>query len=259
MRAIVRKLLFLWAGLLVSPIFHSANAAAPACQEKSFEGNRYVLCTVDPQKDDLRLFWKNSDGEPFRRFPRLARTIADSGKSLVFALNAGMYHTDFSPLGLYVEDGEELQPANIAPYSGKDRPVPNFYKNPNGVFYVDKEKAGIVATKNFLKSGIKPLYATQSGPMLVIDNKLNPILIKGSKERTRRSGVGVCTEGKISFAISTDNMNFYDFARLFKDELRCPNALFLDGGGGAGFYSPDLKRSDFSWHGGYGPFFGLIK
>jgi uncharacterized protein YigE (DUF2233 family) len=35
--------------------------------------------------------------------------------------------------------------------------------------------------------------------------------------------------------------------------------LFLDGGGGAGFYSAELGRSDFSWHGGYGPVFGVVE
>jgi uncharacterized protein YigE (DUF2233 family) len=110
-----------------------------------------------------------------------------------------------------------------------------------------------------LKRRPQARFATQSGPMLVIQNKLNPILIKGSTDRTRRSGVGVCADETIRFAISEDAVNFYDFASLFRDELKCANALFLDGGGGAGIYNPAMGRNDISWHGGYGPIVGFVE
>jgi uncharacterized protein YigE (DUF2233 family) len=95
--------------------------------------------------------------------------------------------------------------------------------------------------------------------MLVIEAELHPTLIPGSTDRTRRSGVGVCEGGQVRFAISEGRVNFHDFARLFRDHLSCPNALFLDGGRGAGLYLPEMRRNDFSWHGGYGPIFGLVE
>jgi uncharacterized protein YigE (DUF2233 family) len=67
----------------------------------------------------------------------------------------------------------------------------------------------------------------------------------------------VCKDGDVRFAISEDWVNFDEFARLFRDQLGCDNALFLDGGRGVGLYSPDLGRNDFSWHGGFGPMFGI--
>ena len=100
--------------------------------------------------------------------------------------------------------------------------------------------------------------ATQSGPMLVIDNRINPIFIPGSTDRTRRNGVGISADGTLRFVISEDRVNFHDFARLFRDELKCADALFLDGGNGTGLYNPALGSNDTSWHGGYGPILGLV-
>jgi uncharacterized protein YigE (DUF2233 family) len=137
--------------------------------------------------------------------------------------------------------------------------VPNFYKRPNGIFFLGETSAGILTTEAFTRERPDVRFATQSGPMLVIKGRLHPALIPGSTDRTRRSGVGVCENGQIRFAISETDVNFHDFARLFRDHLACPNALFLDGGRGAGIYSPAFDRDDVSWHGGYGPMFGLVE
>jgi len=206
-----------------------------------------------------RLFWKGADGQPYRTFANLAKAVADEGKSLTFAMNAGMYADDFSPMGLYVEDGDEQRPANTVKLKPSTNPVPNFYKKPNGVFFIDDTGAGILPTEIFLKRKQKADFATQSGPMLVIENKLNPIFIMGSTDRKRRSGVGVCAGDTLRFAISDAPVNFHDFARLFRDELKCPDALFLDGGRGAGIYVRAMDREDWSGHGGYGPIVGLVE
>ncbi|QFY61419.1 hypothetical protein FZ934_14010 [Rhizobium grahamii] len=244
---------------LVAAMFAGAAAAEP-CVQDTFENEAYVVCTVEKGKGDLRLFWKNADGEPYRDFSGVAEAVKKSGQSLAFAVNAGMYLPDFTPIGLYVEDGKELRPASTArsdaPPAG---PVPNFYKKPNGVFFIDGTSAEILPTQEFLKRRPNVRIATQSGPMLVIDNKLNPIFIVGSTDRTRRGGVGICGDGVVRFAISEDSVNFHDFARLFRDHLACPNALFLDGGRGVGLYSPALGRNDTSWHGGFGPMLGFVE
>jgi len=239
----------------------SANvASAQPCGQDTFEGEAYIVCTIEKGKGDLRLFWKSADGEPYRYFSSVAEAVRGNGRTLAFAVNAGMYLPDFSPIGLYVEDGRELRPANRARSDGSAAgPVPNFYKRPNGVFFLDGAGAGVLPTQEFLKRRPAVRFATQSGPMLVIDNKLNPIFIVGSTDRTRRGGVGVCGDGAVRFAVSEDEVNFHDFARLFRDHLACRDALFLDGGRGVGFYSPEMGRNDKSWHGGFGPMFGLVE
>jgi uncharacterized protein YigE (DUF2233 family) len=230
--------------LMLAALLPLHHAQAEQCGQETFDEAKYVVCTLEVGKVDLRLFWKGADGEPYRAFSSLAEAVRAEGRKLTFAVNAGMYRADFSPLGLYVENGRELKPANMAAAERAAGQVPNFYKKPNDAF---------------LKLAPKARFATQSGPMLVIANRLNPIFIIGSTDRTRRSGVGVCENGTVRFAISEDGVNFHDFARLFRDRLQCPDALFLDGGRGVGLYSPAMGRNDWSWHGGYGPIFGLVE
>jgi uncharacterized protein YigE (DUF2233 family) len=245
--------------LFVASILAAQAVLAQPCEVQTFEEAKFIVCTAKPGHDELRLFWKDARGEPYRRFPAIAKSLSDQGRTLTFAMNAGMYLTDFSPIGLYVENGQELRPASTKTMDGPPGKVPNFYKKPNGVFFLNDAGAGILPTTDYLRRRPKARLATQSGPMLVIKNELNPIFIAGSSDRTRRSGVGVCSGGLVRFAISEDTVNFHDFARLFRDHLSCPNALFLDGGNGAGLYEPHLGRSVMSWHGGVGPVFGLVE
>jgi uncharacterized protein YigE (DUF2233 family) len=253
-------------GILAAAAIAFGSAAVPAetedalsCAAQAFEDTDYVVCTVDLDLARPRLFWKGADGAPYRTFANVARAVADQGKVLAFAMNAGMYADDFSPMGLHVEDGETLRPANTAKLKSSVDPVPNFYKKPNGVFFVDGTGAGILPTEIFLRRREKVDFATQSGPMLVIGDALNPIFIPASTDRKLRSGVGVCRDNRLRFAISNAPVNFHAFARLFRDELECPDALFLDGGRGAGIYVPALGREDWSGHGGYGPIVGVIE
>ncbi len=235
-----------------------AQAEAGPCERQRLAGADFVVCTVDPARADLRLFWQDDAGTAYRRFSALADDVARGGQSLVFAMNAGMYAKDFSPIGLYVQAGRQLQPLNTRVVNGTPAQVPNFYKQPNGVFFLDDAGAGVLTSEAYAQRRPRARFATQSGPMLVIDGKLHPAFIEGSTDRTRRNGVGVCDDGQVRFVISDAGINFHDFARVFRDELRCPNALFLDGGRGAGLYAPDLQRDDRSWHGGYGPMVGVV-
>ncbi|HXB14083.1 MAG TPA: phosphodiester glycosidase family protein, partial [Bacteroidia bacterium] len=50
----------------------------------------------------------------------------------------------------------------------------------------------------------------------------------GSKNLNIRNGVGILPDGKVVFAMSKSEINFYDFAEYFKN-LGCRNALYLDG------------------------------
>ena len=87
----------------------------------------------------------------------------------------------------------------------------------------------MLRSEDFRDRSPDAIFATQSGPMLVIDGDLHPALIEGSSDRTWRTGVGLSSDGQVHFAISQRHVNFHDFARLFRDELSCDNALFLDG------------------------------
>ena len=89
--------------------------------------------------------------------------VRREGKSLRFAMNGGMYRYDLRPVGLYIENGRELAPANTATITGAPSQIPNFYKKPNGVFYIGNGKAEILETGRFLADKPQANFATQSG------------------------------------------------------------------------------------------------
>ncbi len=120
----------------------------------------------------------------------------------------------------------------------------NFHMKPNGVFFIAGGKAGVMETGQFLRRGIAPELATQSGPMLVINNRLHPRFPAEGVSRKVRNGVGVRDGDRIVFAISEGPVTFTDFARLFRDRLATPNALFLDGSVSS-LAAPGLDRTGF--------------
>ena len=71
-------------------------------------------------------------------------------------------------------------------------------------------------------------FATQSGPMLVIEGQINSEFKIGSSNLYIRNGVCILENGRVIFAISRRKVNFYDFAAYFKN-AGCRNALYLDG------------------------------
>jgi uncharacterized protein YigE (DUF2233 family) len=143
-----------------------ATGQAETCRNTSFQGTAYITCSFDPAKQDLRLFWRGADGKPYQTFAALARDLKSKGKSLQFAMNGGMYQDDFQPVGLHVENGRELTRANTVTLTGAPSAIPNFFKKPNGVFYIANGVAGILDCGNalFLDGGVASgLYAPGLG------------------------------------------------------------------------------------------------
>lgn len=198
----------------------AASASLPApCSEMTFEQTGFVACAVDPAVYAVRLFLDGSDGRPYGSL----ETFAADGPPVVFSMNAGMYLPDMAPQGLYIEQGEV-----IAPTDAGDGDT-NFYLKPNGVFAIDASgRARVIPSDAF---AVEPnvAYATQSGPMLVIDGSLHPKFSENGTSLYVRNGVGVRVDGTVVFAISLTPVSFGRFARLFRDALGCPNALYLDG------------------------------
>lgn len=189
---------------------------------KIYSDDLFVVYKVDLKKQDLKLYWKNEAAQNFGSILNLKNWTEKKNLTLKFAMNAGMYKKDNSPQGLYIEKKKVLSPLDTTKSEG------NFYLKPNGVFYLTTNKtAEICTTEKFQNTG-KIEYATQSGPMLVIDGKIHPDFKEGSVNLNIRNGVGILPNGKIVFVLSKKEINFYDFANYFKS-LGCKNALYLDG------------------------------
>lgn len=223
--------------------------ASQWCNTQEFEQKSYIVCRANPDGDKIRLFLNKPDGSPYYSFSNVNKELAKNGETLAFAMNAGMYHADYSAVGLYIENGQEQHAVSTQDALG------NFYMKPNGIFYLANGKAGVLETQNYLRSGIKADYATQSGPMLVINNTIHPRFIPNSPFLEYRNGVGVTNEGEALFVISRQKVNFDELARFFRDILKTPNALFLDGSISS-LYAPEMNRKDW-WH-PMGPIIGVV-
>lgn len=239
------------AGLLPFALVTPASFGASAiCEDIKEDGASFTICSFPSRKTDIRMFLEDGKGETWGSFKRLATSLSEGGETLVFAMNAGMYHKDYSPVGLYIEKGDQKTKANVRRGPG------NFHLLPNGVFYVGPNGAGVLDTRRYLRYRGKVDYATQSGPMLVIDGRIHSKFRADSESHKIRNGVGSCDGGKVKFAISNSPVTFHAFASLFKDRLKCRNALFLDGSISS-MYAPAIKRSD-GWR-PMGPIVGVVE
>jgi uncharacterized protein YigE (DUF2233 family) len=240
----MRALLLLGMALLAAA---TARAAEPHCRDMRFEDARYVVCQVQAG-EDLRLFLDGPSG-PWAGFAPLQIALAQQGLDLVFAMNAGMYRPDLSPAGLYVEEGRE-----VTRLVTRDGPG-NFGLLPNGVFCIGAAFA-VIESRRFAAERPDCRFATQSGPMLVIAGALHPRFKTDSVSLNIRNGVGVSADGRTAWlALSAEPVNFAAFARLFRDGLGAPNALYLDGSISR-LYAPDLGRSGAGF--AIGPILGLV-
>lgn len=227
----------------------TSAASAQTCDTSRFDGADFTYCTVDLAREDLRLFLRDGSGIILGSFARLEAYLP-AGKTLGLAMNAGMYHPDRAPVGLYVENG--LTETHLITSDGPG----NFGLLPNGVFCVDQGRALVMETRAFAAAPPDCRFASQSGPMLVLDGALHPRFLEHSTSLHIRNGVGVDSTGqRVVLAISDTPVNFHHFARLFRDHLELPNALYFDGRVSR-LYAPEAGRVDLGWP--LGPIIGTV-
>lgn len=230
--------------------------------EYSFD---YFVFDTRSQNYKIDFFWKDeaTRGRPqYRTIKNLKETLNRKSVKLIFATNGGMFNKDFAPQGLLIQEGLVKKILDV-----KENRPGNFYMQPNGVFMIDdKDRVNILTTEVMAKTfpsllnrnGIEDrvYYATQSGPMLVTRGIINDNFNEGSRNKLLRSGVGILDNNRVVFVISKGDMNFFDFATIFKDIFSCENALFLDGQVSQ-MYSdvPKLKRNGI--YGEYGTIIGI--
>ncbi|MEM7718055.1 MAG: phosphodiester glycosidase family protein [Pseudomonadota bacterium] len=226
----------------------ATSAFAADCRDLEFDGASFTVCEAQPAADDIRLFLNDAEGDPLGTFDNVETTIAPS--LLSWAMNGGMYHSDRRPVGYFVEDGVEK-----APLVTRDGPG-NFGLLPNGVLCLTATSAAVIESRRFDRARPTCSYATQSGPMLVIEGDLHPRFLEASDSLNVRNGVGVTADGTLVAAISNERVNFHHFGRLFRDALGSPNALFLDGTISR-LYAPGLERRDIGFP--MGPILGVAR
>ena len=193
-------------------------APAPACEARAFEGSAFTVCRFDASRETIELV------QGSRSLADVEARLGPRARQVKFAMNAGMYDEEGRPIGLFVTEGKVGKRLNLRSGSG------NFHLLPNGVFAQDKKgRLSIKPSPKFAERVSSARWATQSGPMLVIDGKLHPRFDADGPSQLIRNGVGVRDPRTAYFVISEDPVSFGRFARFFRDGLGCADALYLDG------------------------------
>lgn len=228
---LVNILLVLW--MTHGPAMAKEVMPGLRIEENRYQSHRYVTVSLTLDQLVLTQHWLNPETqESYRSMNSFNSHVRQRQDSLLFAINSGIYTKEYTPLGLYIEDSKVLTPLNLVK-SNEGRG--NFSLLPNGVFYLtDQNRAYIADTDTFHQQyqgqyvGIKD--AVQSGPMLLINGEYNPYFIPKSNSLRIRSGVCAMDDGRsVTFVVTEDSVNFYEFASYFKEKLACQNALYLDG------------------------------
>lgn len=202
-------------------------SGAPANEQRIIKvgQNTFRAVLVKPEKTTLH--WKDAQQQPYRYFSRLKKALEKQGKTPTILMNAGIYSSNNTPAGLHIEAGKVLKELNTKRGAG------NFHLQPNGVFLITKKnKAEILTTTAYHKfyQNKQQLIrlATQSGPMLVIDGKINYRFKPNSQSHYTRNGVCITAAKQLYFIAGNDAVNLYTFAKAAQ-QLGCHNALYLDG------------------------------
>ncbi|MBD9372659.1 phosphodiester glycosidase family protein [Rhizobium sp. ARZ01] len=214
--------------------------AAPAgdhCRDVEYLSASYIVCAFNPVKDTIRIYGTPDGSKDGASYWSVRDILRENREFMIFGMNAGMYHPDYAPVGLLVENGIVRRPLNLDDGHG------NFFLKPNGVFYVGRGTAGVMGAEAYARARPEVAYATQSGPMLVIDGRIHPRFLPQSDSLNIRNGVGMMPDGRVAFAISRAPVRFHDFATFFRDSLRCHDALYLDGSISS-LYAPEIQRND---------------
>ncbi len=223
MRSTAFRYLAVFALLVAGVLAYRMTMRTTVCEPRAFEGSTFSVCVYRPGRQEVTLVWADGQGHALGSFEALAASGLVDARRVVFAMNAGMFDPGGGPVGLFVANGREDRALNQQTGSG------NFYMQPNGVFFVDdKRQPHVLTTADYASSGAKPVWATQSGPMLVIAGRLNAQFGQDGASRYTRNGVGVHEEVAY-FVISDEPVSFGKFARFFRDALKCEDALYLDG------------------------------
>lgn len=208
----------------------------------------YAVAEVSSSEvKNIQMFYKDQSGNRFWNIWNVKQSVEKQGKQLVFAMNGGMYTPLYKPVGLFIDQGKEIQPINLK--NGDN----NFCWKPNGVFAIDNSgKAQVVVSEKFNLSNIK--HATQSGPMVLINGKMHDGFEK-STSMYIRNAVGVKSNGDVFFCISLKAVTFQQLAE-FMLKNNCVNALYFDGSVSE-MYCP--QNSQWDCGSSFGVIVGFVK
>ncbi len=190
----------------------------------SFDHKNVSYGVIKTEAQKVKLHWLREDGQPFNNLENLRQYLEKSGP-VEMLMNGGIFGTNHRPAGLWVEKGRELNPLNLKSGGG------NFHFS-SGVFAIAKGRAHILPAAQYAKRQLKAEYALQSGPLLIINGRINGKFRRDSPSHYRRNAVCTDRAGRVYFLMTIgarrDYPNLYHLAEAMQS-LGCRQALHLDG------------------------------
>ncbi len=238
--------------LVVILVVFSKESVAMHIKKIAIADTQAIVVIVDSRQDNLQVFLNDHNNKPYKSFDKVNQALKQKKQALQFAMNAGMFHSDYLPVGLYIEAGQVQFPLNTGRGTG------NFFLEPNGVFLQDVSGFKVLSTQDYAASDTYKTVklATQSGPLLVYQGQINPYFLENSLSTYVRNAVGIISEHQAAFVITEQPVNFYQLADFFKNMLQVKNALYLDGSISS-LYLPEIGRYDNARF--LGPMIGVLK
>ena len=227
----IKFLLVFFAAIICT---YRVDAQIKCDAQLQFDNTSYTVCIIAIEPENLKGISLVQNTARLNYSSFLDEYIANND-SVIFATNACISDDKGTPLGLFITDGQQISQLNLLDGNG------NFFLTPNGVLAITDTSVMIRESSQMkINSSIK--VAVQSGPMLLIDEKIHPSFDVNSKNKNIRSGVGIYSENNkqyLAFCKSNEPVSFYQFANLFKIKFNCRNALCLESAGSA-MYSPSI-------------------
>lgn len=233
---------------------------APILFKFEYLKSKFKVVIVNNKFNDLKIIPNTTGSLKTIKSQNASISKADYG----ILLNAGMYEKNGSGVGLLISNRKKFNEINLK----KNLPG-NFYTLINSVFYSDTLGKNFIQTTSSFNEKYKNAtypdiaFATQSGPALIIESKLNNELNIRSQNSLIRNGVGVVKNANDNisiFIISETPTTFYELASLF-NFLGCDNAMYLDGAVSQLLYKGPNKKEIDETSGvetkGLGPLFAI--
>jgi uncharacterized protein YigE (DUF2233 family) len=216
-----------------------ASLVTPACaaaqdrddgityQRLRYATRLFEVVRVDLERAEVKLYWRDERGRPFGSLAALDRWLAGRGETLLAATNAGIFYRSREPAGLHVERGAVLRPINRSSNPPAGEAPGNFFAIPNGVFYIAADGTAHIRETQGAALALRGMReATQSGPLLLSRNQPHRLI---GNPTVSRNAVAVCGPRRIALVLAPEGASMRQVALFVRDQLRCRDALYLDG------------------------------
>lgn len=238
----------------ISDLMNSLAGKIEGRLDLLFAGKKFEVFIASAKKHEVIIHSNSRGPYTFSRFGEFIQKDFKTTPEMI--TNGGMFTTGYDPQGLLISGGKIAAPID----SSVEKKDGNFYMYPNGVFSSDPQFGfQIQETSEFLKQYTDekkmPMFATQSGPMLVHRGRIHPSFTPGSTNVYVRSGAGLMAKDRVVFIISDQVVNFYDIAMLYRYIFNCQEALYLDGAISKMYFTTDKTMPE----GQFGPMIAVVK